>query len=74
MNNTLLRQDDTLSMKSFVSSAAATANSSTHETGNEKQLIGQLVRRILVVGRVKPIEWPAKESLLMSMSESILSR
>jgi hypothetical protein len=60
------------SYQSFVSSADATTKSSSN--GNVRNLMGQLVRRILVASKVSPSEWPMKESLLMSMSENILSR
>lgn len=59
--------------QSFVSSTGATTKSAAG-TGNVRALMGQLVRRILVASKVSPGEWPMKESLLMSMSESILSR
>lgn len=61
--------------QSFISSTGATTKSTSgNENGNVRNLMGQLVRRILVASKVSPSEWPMKESLLLSMSESILSR
>ena len=78
MNTAAPPFDETQSTRSYsiISSAAATTKSalSTSNNNNFKQLMGQLVRRILVTSRVSPNEWPLKESLLMSMSESILAR
>lgn len=71
-------RDENMSIKSFnnqsiISSTAATTKS-TPNPSNARQLMSQLVKRILVTTRVSPAEWPMKESLLLSMSESILSR
>ena len=76
--NTAAPFDETASTRSYsiISSTGATTKSTNvnNNNNNFKQLMGQLVRRILVTSRVSPNEWPLKESLLMSMSESILSR
>lgn len=77
--NSVTMPDEIQSIKSsnqsFISSTAATTKSiNSSSGGNVKSLMGQLVRRILVTSKVSPAEWPMKESLLMSMSESILSR
>lgn len=75
--NTAAPFDETASTRSYsiISSTGATTKSTNANNNNNfKQLMGQLVRRILVTSRVSPNEWPLKESLLMSMSESILSR
>lgn len=75
--NTAAPFDKTASTRSYsiISSTGATTKSTNvNNNNNFKQLMGQLVRRILVTSRVSPNEWPLKESLLMSMSESILSR
>ena len=76
MNTAAPSYDDTQSTRSYsiISSAAATTKSARTEDNHFRQLMGQLVRRILVASRVSPNEWPVKESLLLSMSESILSR